>query len=259
MADERFTTQHLLGLRKVTRTVADLLRADLREYLATLAPLFRPRAVLGQHAEGGSKEPVKGADAMLKEFQTLFQGLAAAKPFSLPREDLRAPIEVISSVVEITPVEYAHVIQTERQTKTLSITKPLQWILNYAGFSPKRLQDLLADRNRNQNDVRSFLVHYLSLHFVATRQAGLAKILDALHFSVSTGRLPGCGELPITYVSSLTTTLPPNEVLLESTELSGRDMFEELVQENALAEWRDPLRERLAAIIGDPDSHGPLP
>jgi hypothetical protein len=249
MADEPFTTQRVLALRKITRTVADLMRGELREYLTTLAPLFRPRAVLGHYVESGFKEPVKGADAVFKEFQALFHSLAIAKPYSLPQEELRAPIEIISSVVEITPVEYAHVIQTERQTKTLTVTKPLQWILNYSGFSARRLQDLLADRNRSQNDVRAFLLHYLSLHFVASRQAGLAKILDALHFSLSTGRLPGCGELPITYVSALATTLPPDALVLESTELSGRDVFEELVPENALAEWKDRLRELVAGLM----------
>ena len=66
MADEPFTTQRLLALRKITRSVADLLRGELREYLATLSPLFRPRAVLGNHVEGGVNEPVKGADAVFK-------------------------------------------------------------------------------------------------------------------------------------------------------------------------------------------------
>jgi hypothetical protein len=252
MADEPFTTQRLLALRKVTRTVADVMRAELRDYLATLAPLFRPRAVLGAHAESGSMDTVKGADAALKEFQTLFQTISVAKPFSLPQEELRPPIGVISSVPEITSVEYAHTIAGEREAKTLTVTKPLQWIVSYAGFGPKRLQELLADRNRNQSDVRAFLVHYLTLHLVITRQGGLAKILDALHFPVSTGRLPGFGDLPITYLTALPTSLPPNEVALESAELAGRDVFEELVQENVLAQWRDPVRERIAALIQAP-------
>jgi hypothetical protein len=252
MASEPFSTQHLLALRKITRTVADVMRVELREYLATLAPLFRPRAVLGVHAESGTMDTVKGADAALKELQALFQTISVSKPFNLPQEELRPPIGVISSVPEITSVEYAHSISGEREAKTLTVTKPLQWIVHYTGFSPKRLQDLLADRNRNQSDVRAFLVHYLSLHLVVTRQGGLAKILDALHFPVSTGRLPGCGDLPITYLTALPTSLPPNEVVLESAELAGRDVFEELVQENVLAAWRDPVRERIAALIQAP-------
>jgi hypothetical protein len=257
MGDEHFTTQHLLTLRKITRTVADMMRAELREYLATLAPLFRPRAVLGAHAESGSMDTVKGADAALKELQTIFQTISVSKPFSLPREELRPPIGVISSVPEITTVEYAHSFSGEREPKTLTVTKPLQWILNYSGFGPKRLQELLADPNRNQSDVRAFVVHYLALHLVVTRQTGLAKILDALHFPVSTGRLAGCGELPITYVSSLATSLPPDDVVVESTELSGMAVFEEVVNPSTLSDLRDPLRERLGAIITRQDSIGP--
>ncbi|HEY1860771.1 MAG TPA: hypothetical protein VGG61_10475 [Gemmataceae bacterium] len=257
MAEEQFTTQQLRARRRVTRAVADLLRGELREYLATLAPLFRPRAVLGNHAESGTMETVKGADAALKELQSLFQTISAAKPFSLPKEELRQPIGVVSSAPEITSVEYAHTIRGERESKTLTVTKPLQWILNYSGFGPKRLQELLADRNRNQSDVRAFVVHYLALHLVVTRQAGLAKILDALHFPISTGRLPGCGDLPITFVSSLTTALPPDDVVLESTELSGMAVFEEVVNPSTLSDLRDPLREQLAAIISRQDSDGP--
>ncbi len=42
---------------------------------------------------------------------------------------------------------------------------------------------------------------------------------------------------------------PPDEVVIESTEMSGRDVFEELVLEEALAEWRDPLRDQVGALI----------
>jgi hypothetical protein len=119
------------------------------------------------------------------------------------------------------------------------------------------LQELLADRNRNQSDVRAFILHYLALHLVAVRQTGLTKILEALHFPISTGRLHGCGELPITYVSSLATVLPSDDVVIESTEVSGMAVFEEVVNPTALVDLRDPLGERLAAIINRPEPDGP--
>jgi hypothetical protein len=252
MADVRYSTPELLALRKTTRAVADLVRGELRDYLAALAPLFRPRAVLGNYVESGWKETFREADSAFKELQSLYHKFAFAKPFSLPHEELRAPIEVLSSVLEITPVEYAHHAKTERETKTVTVTSPLKWVLNYSGFGLKRLQELLADGNRNQGNVREFILHYLTLHLVATRQAGLMKVMGALHFPISTGRLPWCGDLPITYVSSLATTRPPDDVIIESTDLSGMDAFEEIVSASDIQRFRNPLQERLLELVKAP-------
>jgi hypothetical protein len=249
MAEERFTTQQLLSLRKLTRAVADLLRGHLREYLTTLGPLLRPRSVLGEFIQGDVRERLKGSEAAFKDLQNLYQTLSPARPFSLPAEELRSPVEVTSSTVEMTPWEYSHIAKTERESKNVTVTSPLKWILSYSGFGPKRFLELLAEPNRNQNEVRDFLLHFLMMHVVTARQPGLVKILEALHYSVSSTRLPGLGDLPVTVVSAATTIRPPDEVVIESTELSGRDVFEELVPESALAEWRDLLRDRVAALL----------
>jgi hypothetical protein len=249
MADEPFTTQRLLTLRRLTRAVADLMRGQLRDYLATLAPLFRPRAVLGEHIQAEVRERLVGSEAAFKELHDLYQGLSTAKPFSLPAEELRSPIEVTSSAVEMSSWEYSHTAKTDRQTKTVTVTSPLKWILNYTGFGPKRFVDLLAERNRNQNQVREFLLHFLMMHVAMTRQPGLVKILEALHFSVSAGRLPGLGELPVTFISAATTVRPPDEVVIESTELSGRDVFEELVDVVAITSSTNQLQERLNELV----------
>jgi hypothetical protein len=254
MADEPFSTQRLLSLRKLTRAVADLMRGQLRDYLATLAPLFRPRAVLGEHIQAEVRERLVGSEVAFKDLQNLYQALGPVKPFSLPVDELRPPIEVTSSAVEMTAWEYTHTAKTDRQTKTVTVTSPLKWVLSYTGFGPKRFAELLAERNRNQSQVRDFLLHFLMMHVVMARQPGLVKILEALHFSVSTGRVPGLGEMPVTFVSAATTVRPPDDVVIESTELSGRDVFEELVLEDAPAEWHDPLRDRVAALI---QSRGP--
>jgi len=47
--EERVSTQRLLALRKLTRSVSELLRDQMRNYLSTLSPLFRPRNVLGNY------------------------------------------------------------------------------------------------------------------------------------------------------------------------------------------------------------------
>ena len=55
----RDSTQSLLVLRKLTRAIADSVRTQMTEYLATLAPLLRPKMVLGDYVEDGSKESTR--------------------------------------------------------------------------------------------------------------------------------------------------------------------------------------------------------
>jgi hypothetical protein len=247
--DESYSTKRLLVLRKLTRAVADLLRGQLKDYLATLSPLLRPRAVLGDYVQGATKETVKGSEAAFKELQSLYETVAGSKPFNLPRE-LKPPLEVLSSGLEITPTEYAHAARTDRESKTVTVTSPLQWVLSFSGYAPKRLNELRAERSPTGNDVQQFVLHYLMLHAVMTRQTGVTKILEALHFPVSSGRLPALGDLPVVFITcTVATVRPPDDVIIESTEISGMDAFEEVVDVGRMLAMRDPLHERLLEIV----------
>ena len=44
--------------------------------------------------------------------------MAGAKPFNLPKE-LSPPVEILTSVLEVTPVEYAHVAKSDKDSKQL--------------------------------------------------------------------------------------------------------------------------------------------
>jgi hypothetical protein len=247
--DESFTTQKLLLLRRLTRAVGDLLRGQLKEYLATLSPLLRPRTVLGEFVAGAPKEILGGAEKAFKDLQTAYQAVAASKPYNLPGE-LKSPVEVTSSVLEFAPVEYSHSARTERETKAVAVTSPLKWVLSYSGFGPRRLRELLAAKTRSAEDLQEFVLHTLLLQVVLTRQAGVGKILEALHFPVSTGKRPEFGELPLTYIaSSISTVRPPDEVIIESTEISGTDAFEEVVTVEDIVGLKDPLRELLLELV----------
>jgi hypothetical protein len=254
MADEVYTTKRMLLLRKLTRAVADLLRGQVKEYLLVFGPLLRPRSILGDFVQSGVKEPVPGADKALKELKALYEPMAESKLFRLPRE-LPTPLEVSTSVLEVTPVEYIHLAKAEPDSKKVTVTSPLKWVLSYTGFTPKRLRELLADKNRADSDLREFLLHALMIHVVLSRQPGLAKVLEALHFSVSSGKHPDFGDLPFSYLtSSVPTLLPPDEVIIESTEISGTEVFEEVVNIPAMAAMNDPFKDRLLELI---QSHGP--
>jgi hypothetical protein len=251
--EENFSIQKLLVLRKLTRAISDLLRNQMKEHLATLAPLLRPRAVLGDYVQSNIKEVVKGADKAFKDLQALFETIAPAKPFNLPKE-LKAPIEIMSSTLEMTPMEYIHVATSGAESKKVIITSPLKYVLNYSGFAPGRLKELVADRNRSSDQLKEVVLHYLTLHTVVTKQSGVTAILDALHYPITTDRTPEFGDLPLTYISSSISTIrPPDDLIIQSTDLSGRDVFEEVVNIDDIVALRDPLKDRLIEIVR---SHG---
>jgi hypothetical protein len=249
MTEASYTTERLLALRKLTRAIADFLRGQMKEYLGTLAPLLRPQVVLGGYTHGSIKDPVKGADQAFKELQSLYESVGSAKPFSLTQE-LKPPLDMISSALDMTVLEYSYTAQTDRHNKTVVISSPLKWALTYTGFSPARLGDLLARRTRDANELQSFLVHYLVMHIVVSKQVGIRNMFEALHFPITTSHSPDFGGLPITTISSSISTIrPPDEVIVESTEVSGMDAFEEIVDIGDIARMRDPLKHRLIEIL----------
>jgi hypothetical protein len=246
--EERYGIEKLLVLRKLTRAIADLLRSQMKEYLSALAPLLRPNVALGEYLQGSSKSPVKGAERAFKEMQALYESVAVAKPFHLPK-DLRPPLDIAGPALEMTPVEYEHVARTDNESKSVIVTQPLKWVVAYPGYTPDGLGALLANRNRSAEEVRDFILHFLAVHLVTSRQTGIAAMLEALHFPLSSGKLPEFGELPITYISSsISTFRPHDDVIIESTEISGKDLFEEIVNIEDIARMRDPLRERLVEL-----------
>src|SRR5262249_6103519 len=134
--------------------------------------------------------------------------------------------------------------------KTVAITAPLRWVLCYSGFTPHRFKELWGERNRNTAQVQEFLLHFLVLQIVIARQPGLKKVFDALHLPLSTGKLPEFGDLPIAFLTGPVSTLrPPDHVIIESTELSGSDAFEEVVSLDDVAKLRNPLKDQLEELV----------
>jgi hypothetical protein len=251
-----FTIERVQALRRLTRAVADLLGEQVTAYLSTLAPLFRPRWVLGEHIRGAEKEPMKGADRAFREMQGLFDAVARAKPFTLARE-LKSPVEVSSVNLEIHPVEYRHEVKSGDETRIVTVRSPLTWTLSYSGYSHLVLPDLLARRTGANEELHEWLVHQLVLHAVVTNQQGLTEILTRLHFPVSIVKEPGSGGVPLARIASpLSTIRPPDEVIMQSVELSGMDAFEEVINVDDIGHMDDPLKNRLIELAR---SHRELP
>src|SRR5215510_6567441 len=216
----RGSIQSLLVLRKLTRAITDVVRVQMTEYLKILTPLMRPQTLLGEYIHGGLKEPTRKADKAFKELQSLYETVAASRPFHLPRE-LNPPLDFPRVGLEITPLDYIHVVQSGSDSRRIKVRCPLTWVLTYSDFPPNRLQELLETKGRDANEVQRFVLSYLVLHLLTTNEPGLMQVFDALHFPITTARLPQFGELPVTRIGIPITTLrPSDEVVIESAELT---------------------------------------
>ena len=246
--DGRDSTQSLLVLRKLTRAIADSVRAQMTEYLATLAPLLRPRMLLGDYVEDGTKDSIRRSDKAFKELQALYEKIASTKPFNLPRE-LTLPVRLSGSGLEITAVDTPYVIQAGSESRTIMVRSPLTWTLTYGGYAPARLPELLKAKLRGGEELSQMVLSYLLMHVVVTNSPGLMQTFEALHFPITTTTVPEFGPLPITRISvAMSTNRPSDEVILQSAELTGMDAFEEIVNIDDLSHLRDPLKEKLLAI-----------
>ena len=238
MAEETYSLQRLLVLRKITRAISDTLRGQIRDYLGTLNTLLRPRAVFGDSGHGA------GTERAFSDLVALYQTIAAAKPFLLTQEITR-PVEMASTTLELLPVEYNH----QAEGKTVVVTSPLKWVVTYSGFSPTRLKELIGAKTPPERELFQFAVQYAAVSILFGPRGGVPKILEALRFPLTVGKLPEFGELPITTISApISTVLPPDNVVMESTEFSGKDVFEEIVSLDEIPTLRDPLKHQLLEI-----------
>ncbi len=239
----------MLTLRKLTRAVADHLSQRLRSHLATLAPLINPRNVFGLHLRSTTKQSVKGEAEAFEQLKKLYFPLAGSTPFNL-RKDLESPIDIVNVLPEIVPVDYAYDIQDGGQSKTITITSPLKWVLTFSGNGPKRLRDLLAQQKTIVgSDLQQCVLNYLVMHVTLQNRPGVVKLLEGLRFPVTTGKMEEFGDLPVTYIECPVTTIrPTNEVIIQSTEISGTPAFEEVVSPDAIAAIKDSFKEQLLAL-----------
>ena len=245
--DSRDSVKSLLVLRKLTRAIADAARSQLTEYLTTLTPLLQPQGVLGDYVHGTQKEPVLKAEQAFKDLKALYEAAAPAKPLNLRRE-LSPPFSFSNLTLEMTPLDYIHVAETDSGPRKITVRSPLSWTLTYSGFSPKRLQEIL-DQNVRGDELQRFILSYLIIHVVTKYRPGVTKVLEGLHFPITTTTIPEFGELPVTRIGiGISTHRPSDAVVVESAELTGIDTFEEVVDIDDVDSLTDPFKARLMEI-----------
>ncbi len=245
----RDSTQSLLVLRKLTRAITDAVRVQMTEYLSTLTPLFRPSVVLGDYIKGAQKEPTRKTEKAFKELQTLYEAVATAKPYNLPRE-----LDVTVQFLHHHARDHAARLRTRR---TIGIGYP-----DHHGASPS---DVGADLHRvcavaaagapryevevdrGTAEVRPQLPHPARRDDEpAWRPPDPQRAALPRH----DGKLAEFGELPITRISvDISTERPSDAIVLETAGLTGMDAFEEVVNVGELSRLPDGLKERLLEIV----------
>jgi hypothetical protein len=247
--DEGDKIPSLLVLRKLTRSVAAALGGQLTEHLTALTSVLRPEMAFGKLIQGGQKDWVVKSEQALRELNALYARLAPAPPFSL-RTELTPPFDLGGLSLEITPVEYTHVVQSGASSRKITVRCPLAWTLSYSGFAPPAFKRLLGSGTRSPNELQRFLLAYLALHVVTKMQPGVVNVLNGLRFPVTTTNDKQFGELPITRIGvAVATERPSDAVIIESAEVTGMDAFEEIVKLEDIERLRDPLKEQLLDIV----------
>lgn len=240
----------LLLLRKETRAVADYFRTALEEHLTAMRPLFDPRRVLGEYIRDAPKRMAPAADASFKELRALYARVARAAPFRF-EDDLTAPLDIFGATAELHAVSYAYTPESAEGAKPIQVTSPLKWALTYKGLGPSHLDNLLTSRSGTARmELRSCLLHYFLMHLVTAQRPGVGSLLQALRFEVKSEPTERLGGLPIVYISApIATMLPGDQIILESTELTGATVFEEIIDVDSVADMRDATHDAVVELV----------
>ena len=94
------------------------------------------------------------------------------------------------------------------------------------------------------------MTHFPVMHVTLAKRPAVARLLEAIRFPIVTGQCEEFGELPITYLESPVPTLrPSDEIIIQSTELSGNATFEEVLDMDGILKLQDSLKEQLLDLI----------
>ncbi len=240
----------LLVLRRLTRALEQSVHAYVRGHVTALAPLLRPRPVLGDFVQSPGKEtPSRPPDRVWKEIEALYETIAPRAPFTIAR-DLRPPVDIPGTTLELAPLEYVHVTDAATAGRRIVVAKPFEWVLSYSAAGPGALRDLLGNKNRDAAELQRLVLVTLVLQAVLKQLPAVASLFADLRMPLETRRVAELGELPVTVLASVIPTLrPADDVLVQSTEMTGTSTFQEVVDVERLRQLPDPFRARVAEVL----------
>jgi hypothetical protein len=241
--------EQFLKLRQSTEKVSAALSKRLARHLEALRLLFIPRRLLGSYVKSASMEEVAGAE---KAFATLQERYAAVceRTFGLSRK-LQPPLSITSNQLEITPFQYALDIAAPAE-RSVTIACPTQWIVSYGSDCPlDRLRAMITGKEtRQQEAMQQALINHLIPGVFLNYYPGLAHLLEDLGYQVENRELADLGGLPVFLLRApVETFLPPDDFILQITQLSGIAAFQEIIDPEAIEKIPDPFQRILRNLI----------
>ena len=244
--DAGITLEELLRLRRATQVVADATRAELQGHLDTLAPLLRPKLLLGDFIAGESSEARPQAEAGYRELCERFASVAQ-RPFR-QSPNLPKPLPAIRVRLELHPLEEPVSVAG----KSLTVVYPFAWAFTYPGAcSLGELRAMLSGaEERKDDEIRQFLLHCCILSMQLERAPKAVELLGALRYQLGTETLVGLGELRVPVVrSAILSTRPGAQVMADAADMAGQSTFSEVIALERARALEDPLQRRLEEAL----------
>jgi hypothetical protein len=241
--------QALPDLRRKAEGVARLLHDQLTNHLELLRPILSPERVLGKYA-GGRGDSLT-ADRAFNELQQRYKALAGT-PFAFLGEFDPSWLNLGGSRPTLYPWEYAHEVKTDRDSRWVTMTSPLRWIVTFSSdCSAAQVRSMLKDLEpRRAESLRQFAINALVMGVIVSKTPGLTRLFTDLRYDLKVEPALEYGRLPLPIItSSLPCYRPADDLILAATAFSGVPAFIELVDVEAVRALQDPLRARLEEIL----------
>ena len=242
--------QQMAPLREVSQKISQFLHKTLTSYLSPLTPLLAPNRVLGEYLEGFSRDRTPGADKAYALLEENYVKLCR-DVFRLPSK-LGSPVPAIKSKLDVYAWEYLYAVGGNA-SNTVTITSPTRWVMAYD--LPFGLPNLIKSRRAGekpaQDDTRQLIVNSLTLWMMMERSSAIKQLLGDLRFPVTVTTSQVSGNLPYIVVDAAVESFRPQDDLISMVcQLSGRPVFEELVDQEAINNIADPLKDKLRQFAG---------
>jgi hypothetical protein len=251
-APRPLTFQELPELRRKTEAISKFLQDQLSSHLETLRPILSPERLFGKYVgAAGVKGDAPAADRALAQLQQSYRPFSGP-PFNLPSEFDPYWLTLVGSRVSLHPWEYAHPARTERESKTITMSSPVRWVVSFSStYTLSHVRQAVAGKGeRRPEHIRQFVVNALVMQLMMANTPGLLPLLADLRYQLSTDSLPDLPKLPLTTITSgLPSFRPPDDLILTATNFSGVPAFIELIDVDALYALPDPLKARIEELL----------
>ena len=236
-------------LRNVSQRISQHLSRSLTGYLQSLKPLFLPRKILGEYMDSAFEGRVAGAENNVQDIGKQFKQIAN-DAFGMPVK-LGTPIPAISNDLTITPWQYQHHLSGNEM---IVVSSPVRWVITYRGEYGLRdlMEQTLNGDNLNEAGVKDLMIRNLTLCKLLEDTPDIRQLFKDLRFGLSFETNPVSANLPYVVAScDVPSFRPQDEVIKTVVSLSGKAMFEELIDNAELQGMADPFKISLLNLAAE--------